>query len=81
MYKKVKHTDRQKIEQNHQRTIIILDVLIGFLIFCLIWIGVNIFQNFLLNDREYVYNCSVAEIHPDFTPAMREACREQLKRK
>jgi hypothetical protein len=29
--------------------------------------------------QEAVYNCSIAEISPDFTPAMREECRK-LKR-
>lgn len=31
--------------------------------------------------REVVINCGIAEISPDFTPAMREACRNRFKGK
>jgi len=31
--------------------------------------------------REIVINCGIAEISPDFTPAMREACRNRFKGK
>ena len=61
-------------------TVMVLDVIIVIALFGLIWLGINIVQKLLLNDRDHVYNCSVAEIHPDFTPAMRQACRKQFKK-
>ncbi len=61
-------------------TVMVLDVVIVIALFGLIWLGINIVQKLLLNDRDHVYNCSVAEIHPDFTPAMKRACRKQFKK-
>jgi hypothetical protein len=29
--------------------------------------------------REAIYDCRIAEISPDYTPAMREECRKKLK--
>ena len=58
----------------------VLDVVIVIAVVGLIWLGINIVQKLLLNDRDHVYNCSVAEIHPDFTPAMKRACRKQFKK-
>jgi len=29
--------------------------------------------------REAIYDCRLAEISPDYTPAMREECRKKLK--
>ena len=29
--------------------------------------------------REAVYDCSIAEISPDYTPAMKAECRKKLK--
>ena len=29
--------------------------------------------------KEAVYDCRIAEISPDYTPAMREECRKKLK--
>ena len=34
---------------------------------------------YLSIDHEAKYNCSIAEISPDFSPAMKQACREKLK--
>jgi len=31
------------------------------------------------NSKPRMYNCSIAEISPDFTTAMREECRQQRK--
>jgi hypothetical protein len=61
-------------------TVMVLDVVIVIALVGLIWLGINIVQKLLLNDRDHVYNCSVAEIHPDFTPAMKRACRKQFKK-
>jgi len=30
-----------------------------------------------LAPNERVYDCSMAEFHPDYTPAVRKACREK----
>jgi len=61
-------------------TVMVLDVIIAIALFGLIWLGINIVQMYLPKGGDYVYNCSVAEIHPDFTPAMRRACRKQFKK-
>ena len=29
--------------------------------------------------KDAVYDCRIAEISPDYTPAMRDACRKKLK--
>ena len=57
---------------------------IGFYIFALVialsMVGLIIFGNSLVDPKApRVYNCSVAEISPDFTNAMREECRKQRK--
>jgi len=40
----------------------------------LIW-GINA----TLNQSPIMYDCRIAEISPDFTPAMKEACRAKQK--
>jgi hypothetical protein len=43
-------------------------------------VGLIIFGNRLFdNSQPRYYNCSIAEFSPDFTPAMREACRKARK--
>jgi hypothetical protein len=45
----------------------------------LIWIamiGLIILGNRLAETGTRMYNCSIAEISPDFSPAMREECRK-----
>ena len=44
---------------------------LGSASFGLIYLGNNMFP-----DYKRTYNCSIAEISPDFTPAMREECRK-----
>lgn len=66
--------------KHHKWLILALDVVIAISFLGYIWLGVNIVQMYLPKGGEYVYNCSVAEIHPDFTPAMRRACRKQFKK-
>ena len=61
-------------------TVMVLDVVIVISVIGLVWLGINIVQMYLPKHGVYVYNCSVAEIHPDFTPAMRQACRKQFKK-
>lgn len=42
--------------------------------------GLILFGNRLADNVEKpVYNCSIAEISPDFTPAMREQCRKLMR--
>jgi hypothetical protein len=41
----------------------------------LIW-GIN---NAIGIDPVAKYNCSIAEISPDYTPAMKQECRKKLK--
>lgn len=61
-------------------TVMVLDVVIVISVIGLVWLGINIVQMYLPKHGDYVYNCSVAEIHPDFTPAMQRACRKQFKK-
>jgi hypothetical protein len=44
---------------------------LGSACFGLIYLGNNMFP-----ESKHTYNCSIAEISPDFTPAMREECRK-----
>lgn len=46
---------------------------IGF--FCLF-----VISNSLLEREGKYYDCSIAEISPDFTPAMKQECREMRRR-
>jgi hypothetical protein len=36
-------------------------------------------SGYLSIDHKARYNCSIAEISPDFSPAMKEECRKKLK--
>lgn len=58
--------------------------IIGFYIIALAMalamVGLIVFGNRLVDPTTpRMYNCSVAEISPDFTNAMREECRKQRK--
>ena len=57
-----------------------LDAVIVISILGFIWLGINIVRMWLPKHGTIVYNCSIAEIHPDYTPAMRQACRDQFKK-
>ena len=46
-------------------------ILLGVAMFALLY-GVNT----QLGQGSAMYNCSIAEISPDFTPAMKEECRK-----
>jgi hypothetical protein len=46
-----------------------------FIILCTM-LGLVIFGNTIAGSGHRVYNCSIAEISPDFTPKMREECRK-----
>jgi hypothetical protein len=52
----------------------LLGVVVTCLMFGLIFLGNNI-----AGSGQRMYNCSIAEISPDFTSRMREECR-QLRR-
>ena len=57
-----------------------LDAVIMIALFGLVWLSISIVQMWLPKSGEIRYNCSIAEIHPDYTPAMKQACREQFKK-
>jgi hypothetical protein len=81
MHSKTNMSDERQIKERHHKwTIMALDTIIVIALFGLVWLGINIVQKLLLNDRDHVYNCSIAEIHPDYTPAMRLACRKQFEK-
>ena len=48
---------------------------LGSSLAALIW-GIN---NAIGIDHAAKYNCSIAEISPDYTPAMKQECRKKLK--
>jgi hypothetical protein len=48
--------------------------LLGLVIACLMF-GLVVFGNTIVGSGQRIYNCSIAEISPDFTPRMREECR------
>jgi hypothetical protein len=47
---------------------------LGLVIACLMF-GLIVFGNSVAGSGQRIYNCSIAEISPDFTPKMREECR------
>jgi hypothetical protein len=57
-----------------------LDAVISVSFLCHVWLSINIVQKLLLNDRDYVYNCAVAERYRDFTPAMQQTCQKQFNK-
>jgi hypothetical protein len=52
---------------------------LGLVIACLMF-GLIVFGNSVAGSGQRIYNCSIAEISPDFAPKMREECRK-LRRK
>ena len=51
---------------------------LGVVIACLMF-GLIVFGNSVAGSGQRIYNCSIAEISPDFTPKMREECRKLRK--
>ena len=51
---------------------------LGVVMVASIMVGLIAFGN-MLGQRTHTINCSIAEFSPDFTPAMREACRNLRK--
>jgi hypothetical protein len=49
--------------------------LLGVAVACLMF-GLIVFGNTIAGSGHRIYNCSIAEISPDFTPKMREECRK-----
>jgi hypothetical protein len=49
-------------------------IVLGVAMFALLY-GVNT----QLGSGPAIYNCSIAEISPDYTPAMKEECRKKLR--
>jgi len=55
-------------------------IMISALIFLAVSLGGLIWGiNATLSESPIMYDCRIAEISPDFTPAMKTACREKLK--
>jgi len=52
--------------------------LLGFLTACLLWV---LFLSMIpMPDEQIkVYDCTLAEIHPDFPPDVREECRKKIR--
>jgi hypothetical protein len=50
-------------------------VVLGVIAVWTVMFSLLVFGNRMFAPREIVINCSIAEISPDFTPEMREACR------
>lgn len=51
-------------------------IVLGVLMYGLIY-GIHVY----LGDSRPMYNCSIAEISPDYTPAMKEECRRLRSQK
>jgi len=62
---------------NNRRTHMIMIAALVFLVASLVGLIWGI--NSTLNQSPIMYDCRLAEISPDFTPAMKTACREKLK--
>ena len=52
--------------------------LLGVAVACLMF-GLIVLGNTVAGSGQRIYNCSIAEFSPDFTPKMREECR-RIKR-
>ena len=50
-------------------------ILLFFTVLC-IMTGLIVLGNTIAGAGPRMYNCSIAEISPDFTPKMREECRK-----
>ena len=62
-------------ERRTHTIMIIALIILGGSLAGLIW-GIN---NAIGIDPVAKYNCSIAEISPDYTPAMKQECRKKLK--
>ena len=51
-------------------------LIVLFMVIFLAMIGLVTFGNQLMQGSGRVYDCSIAEISPDFTTAMRQECRK-----
>jgi hypothetical protein len=61
---------------NDRRTYIIMYVVLAVLGVSLVSLLYGIYS---VLPREARYDCSIAEISPDYTPAMKQQCRNKLK--
>lgn len=62
-----------------KQTLQIIGLVCAMLVLGATMIGLIIFGNSIAGSGHRIYNCSVAEISPDFTTAMREECRKLRK--
>ena len=63
----------------NDRVIHLLVIISTTLLFVTMFVVVYSIGNYLSIDHEARYNCSIAEISPDFSPAMKAECRKKLK--
>ena len=84
MNSKINKPSWQEIEaikqKHHKWLILVLDVIMVLALLGHVWLDINIVQKLLLNSGDYVYNCIVADVHPAFTPAMQQTCRQQFNK-
>lgn len=67
-------------QAHHKRVVLVLDVFIAVCVLGYICLGINIVQMYLPSNNKHVYNCTVADVHPDFTPAMQKTCKKQFEK-
>ena len=63
----------------NDRTMHLLVITGATLLVITMFVVVYSIGNYLSIDHDARYNCSIAEISPDFSPAMKAECRKKLK--
>ena len=63
----------------NDRVIHLLVIISTTLLFVTMFVVLYGISNYLSIDHTARYNCSIAEISPDFSPAMKAECRKKLK--
>ena len=63
----------------NDRVIHLLVIIGTTMLFVTMFVVLYSISNYLSIDHEARYNCSIAEISPDFSPAMKAECRKKLK--
>ena len=63
----------------NDRVIHLLVIIGTTMLFVTMFVVLYSINNYLSIDYKARYNCSIAEISPDFSPAMKAECRKKLK--
>jgi ABC-type cobalt transport system substrate-binding protein len=63
----------------NDRVIYLLVIIGTTLLFVTMFVVLYSIGNYLGIDHEARYDCSIAEISPDFSPTMKAECRKKLK--